>query len=340
MATSLILLIIVSCIANADFQLPKYNSVHFKTKITTQGQKDSYECWISNDKFRVSSNKAIRIFDGENAYLINKNSKSAKKITNPDKLKEFFDTCKSVFHPISSSMNKELNRKLIGKTKLNKIDCLSYEYKLKIEISPIQIFTMKIQEWRSIKNSLALKAIIKGIGYEKTIENEIIDINKKIDRSLFQLPKGTIIEKVIGAGEIAPDFKLKILKGKEVRLSDYKDKKIVFLNFFATWCEPCMREIPIFVEKYKYYSNKDVEFMSIDVLEIKKDYEKKLLKIKDEFKIKWQILLGTDSGIEKLYQIKEVPTNVIIDKSGKIVFYKSSAIKEEELIKELEKLIK
>ncbi|GAB3047134.1 hypothetical protein GCM10027286_07230 [Virgibacillus ainsalahensis] len=65
----------------------------------------------------------------------------------------------------------------------------------------------------------------------------------------------------ISVGQIAPDFNLKTLEGKTVRLSDYRGERVI-VNFWVTWCPPCRAEIPDF---QKLYKNKDVEILAVNL---------------------------------------------------------------------------
>ena len=64
-------------------------------------------------------------------------------------------------------------------------------------------------------------------------------------------------------GQPAPDFTLKDLDGKTWKLSDLKGKKIVMIDFWATWCNICKREMPILQKVYQEYKGKGVEFFGI-----------------------------------------------------------------------------
>jgi len=63
-------------------------------------------------------------------------------------------------------------------------------------------------------------------------------------------------------GKVAPDFTLKTVDGKQVKLSDLRGKAVL-LNFWATWCEPCKVEIPWFVDLQKQYGGQGLEIVGV-----------------------------------------------------------------------------
>lgn len=112
----------------------------------------------------------------------------------------------------------------------------------------------------------------------------------------------------------APDFTLEDLDGNEISLSDYNGK-VVFLNFWATWCGPCKAEIPDFIEAYKQYKDKGMEIIGISVDKIS---PKSVLKFVEKYKINYPIIMSTDK-IQKDYEPGPyVPTTIIVDQKGKI----------------------
>ncbi len=123
----------------------------------------------------------------------------------------------------------------------------------------------------------------------------------------------------------APDFKLNTIDGKEIKLSDFKGKKVI-LNFLATWCPPCRAEIPYFVKFYNENKNR-VEIIGIVV----GSKESEVAEIVRKYKITYPICIS-NKEIEKLYgPINAVPTSFIIDENGYLKEKKIGIITEEEL---------
>ena len=112
----------------------------------------------------------------------------------------------------------------------------------------------------------------------------------------------------------APEFTLKDLGGEEISLSDYSGK-VVFLNFWATWCPPCRDEIPGFVEVYKQYKNKGMEIIGISLDRLNPE---SVLKFAEKYKINYPVVMGTAKIVRDYEPGWAVPTTIIIDQKGKI----------------------
>lgn len=115
-------------------------------------------------------------------------------------------------------------------------------------------------------------------------------------------------------GAMAPDFSVKDLGGKEIKLSSLKGK-VVMVNFWATWCPPCKEEIPSMMKLNKSMEGKPFQMLAVSIDEGgKADVEK-------YFKSSGNSLpacLDSDGAVSKSYGITGVPETFIVDKSGKI----------------------
>jgi peroxiredoxin len=121
-------------------------------------------------------------------------------------------------------------------------------------------------------------------------------------------------------GQQAPDFTLQDLEGKTWKLSDLKGKKIVMIDFWATWCNICKREMPILEKVYKEYKDKGVEFFGIALDDVEKT--KQIRKILQEKGVTYPVLIDQDQKVAtEVYQLSgPIPYKVIVDLSGTIVY--------------------
>jgi tetratricopeptide (TPR) repeat protein len=114
----------------------------------------------------------------------------------------------------------------------------------------------------------------------------------------------------------APDFTLATLKGESIQLSKLQGK-VVMIDFWATWCGPCVSELPNPAKLYdKYSKNPKVVFLSIDTNEpataIKPFMEKN--------GYLFTVLLGNQTSVPQQYAVEGIPTKFLIDRNGKIQF--------------------
>lgn len=113
--------------------------------------------------------------------------------------------------------------------------------------------------------------------------------------------------------DAAPDFTLPSCKGDNVRLAEQRGQ-VVMLNFWASWCGPCRKEMPLLDAMYQRYSSAGFVLYGVNVEEDNTD-AKKLLK---ELGVTFPVLFDTESKASSLYNVDAMPTTVVIDKKGKI----------------------
>ena len=142
------------------------------------------------------------------------------------------------------------------------------------------------------------------------------------------------------------DFTAMDKDGKTVKLSDFKGKK-VYINMWASWCGPCMREIPELEKTYqKLKNNKDVVFLSMtspNDSEFKnqspQDKGKDVILNKaKEFGVTYPVLFDVNDRFIINYAIRSFPTHILINSDGTFETRIAGAVTEESLTKEIEKL--
>lgn len=114
-------------------------------------------------------------------------------------------------------------------------------------------------------------------------------------------------------GKVAPDFNLPDLNEKEIRLSDFRGK-VVFLNFWATWCKPCREEMPSMEILYKNFEKDGLVILaiSIDRVTTKKD----IPPFVKALNLTFPILIDSWGQTDKRYKLMGVPETYIIDQQG------------------------
>jgi cytochrome c biogenesis protein CcmG/thiol:disulfide interchange protein DsbE len=142
---------------------------------------------------------------------------------------------------------------------------------------------------------------------------------------------------LVGAGKTAPDFALKSVDGKIVKLSDFKGK-VVIIDFWATWCPPCRKGIPDLVDLKKEFGKKGLEVIGVSV-DDQRTIEQVPSFVKDK-NINYPVVYG-DSKVSQNYGgIESIPTSVIVDKAGNIVAQYTGLQPKETYVAQLKKLLK
>jgi peroxiredoxin len=112
----------------------------------------------------------------------------------------------------------------------------------------------------------------------------------------------------------APDFALKDVDGRTVRLSDYRGK-VVLLNFWATWCQPCRIEIPWFIELEKENKSRGFAVLGISMDEDGWDAIKPFVA---QLRVNYRTLLGNDMVAQQFGGVDALPTTFLLDRDGRI----------------------
>lgn len=130
----------------------------------------------------------------------------------------------------------------------------------------------------------------------------------------------------LSIGDEAPDFQLTTIEGKLVQLSDYRGQG-VFLNFWATYCPPCKKEMPFMQNQYELFKEKGVTILAVNVAEPQPVVEKFAVK----YGLSFPVLLDSNQETMDLYDVAAIPVSFLIDENGKVVDRITAGLTESEI---------
>ncbi len=159
----------------------------------------------------------------------------------------------------------------------------------------------------------------KGIALLKAIKTNFpqSEIAKNIDQAVTAIEKQAAAANILAVGKTFPAFAEKDLDGKPLALADFKGK-IVLIDFWATWCGPCVAELPNVLAAYEKFHGKGFEIIGIS-LDQKRDALTTFIKEKN---MKWAQYfdgLGWKNKLAEQYGIQSIPATFLLDGEGKII---------------------
>lgn len=223
-------------------------------------------------------------------------------------IKEVGDRYNKAFHEYNDVKQSEANKKML-KTTSDSLELLYREqYRSFLEMTPTH------------RRSDALFLILYSSG---SYEN-VADIKKFLGRFDDDLVKNNYYAKLLQrkmnliksceVGAIAPDFVLSNLKGESVKLSSFRGK-YVLVDFWASWCGPCRKEIPNVKKIYEEYKNHNLQVVGVSI----DTDEGKWRKAVDEEQVKYLQLWDPKRTTGELYNYRGIPFIVLISPDGKIL---------------------
>ena len=134
----------------------------------------------------------------------------------------------------------------------------------------------------------------------------------------------------------APYFNLKDQYGVVHSLENYKGK-VIFLNFWATWCPPCKKEMPDIENIYKEYGENKKDVVILGINSEKENEAKKFLKDKG---YTFPTVIDENSEVMRKYFIQAFPTSFVIDKEGNVYGYVMGGLTKEQIKQVIEEVLK
>jgi len=137
-------------------------------------------------------------------------------------------------------------------------------------------------------------------------------------------------------GETAPDFSLEQMNGESFRLSDHRGE-IVVVNFWATWCPPCRKEIPGFIQLQKEFGTEGVTIVGVSLDDTGFEAVRPYAENTD---INYPLVVGSDRLTRKYGGVRALPTSFVVGPEGTVQYARPGFLPEAELRRQLQSLLK
>lgn len=118
----------------------------------------------------------------------------------------------------------------------------------------------------------------------------------------------------LNPGDIPPQFQLESIDGPPQNLSDYNGK-VVLLNFWASWCGPCVEELPALQALYDKIKDKGFVVIAVGV----DDTKSSLMEFKQRYGLTFPLLIDSDGQVKSRYKVSGVPESFVIGSDGRLL---------------------
>lgn len=178
------------------------------------------------------------------------------------------------------------------------------------------------EQYARMRNSQRARELVDAVLKES--KGKSPEIYKQAETTLFRVaPEGLMF----------PEFPegTKDMDGKVIKVADYKGKTVL-LDFWATWCGPCLREVPNMVNAYEKYHDKGFEIVGISFDQSKE----KFLEFTKKEKMTWRQYfdgLGWGNKVGKAYGIRAIPAMYLLDKDGRVITNNARGGRLEEVVR-------
>jgi peroxiredoxin len=134
-------------------------------------------------------------------------------------------------------------------------------------------------------------------------------------KTLLSLAACAVVASAVAAESsgAAPNFSLKSRSGDTVALTDLKGD-VVMINFWATWCGPCRKEMPHLEALHQRYKDLGFTLLGVNV----EDNQKGALKYLEETPVSFEILFDPANRVSALYDVVAMPTTIMVDRNGNV----------------------
>jgi cytochrome c biogenesis protein CcmG, thiol:disulfide interchange protein DsbE len=146
-----------------------------------------------------------------------------------------------------------------------------------------------------------------------------IDLGMKVATGVLLVVLALVIvysvqDHVVGVGDSAPEFRVKTERGAVITPKDFGGK-VLILNFWASWCTPCVQEMPSLNQIQQMFASQGLVVLGVNV-DSKEEFYRNMLK---RFQITFQTVRDPEENINYRYGTYKIPESYIIDRNGKVV---------------------
>lgn len=150
--------------------------------------------------------------------------------------------------------------------------------------------------------------------FEKRLLHSVFKVSFCLSVSIFLFSCTFGERSGIGPGDSAPSFNLHDLDGVSHKLTEYRGK-VVLINFWASWCAPCVAEMPALERLYRRLKDQGFEIVAVGV----DDEVSNLKEFQKQFDLSFPVLFDKGNKIKAQYNVRGVPESFVLDKSGKFI---------------------
>lgn len=177
---------------------------------------------------------------------------------------------------------------------------------------------------RTVAVAVAL-TLFTVVSCKRTEKRAEVSGSSKTDTTQTQTPASSESAAKTEVGSTMPEYSAMNLDGSKFDLAAKRDK-VVLLNVWATWCGPCRYEIPELQKLHEQYQSRGLEVVGVSVDESGVDSVRSF--VAEQKKMTYPIVLDAEGKIANLLETSVLPTTVVVDRGGKIVWKRFGAILE------------
>lgn len=172
------------------------------------------------------------------------------------------------------------------------------------------------------------KHILNSLLFRENDTEYLITVYEELSADIKETDLGREIDSVLKkrqsllVNSYIPDFSFRTTGGQVRYLHSFRGKQYVFLYFWASWCGPCKKDIPVLLELENIYKPRGVQFIGISIDDEEEKWQKALEEYKPPGLHSCDIFsYNLDNPIRDLYNITHVPQYFLLDKSGKLIYH-------------------